>query len=93
MTVMVGDDTMIEQRGPPAKGTPAQIFLFGRHVFCFLGHWLLIFCYDLDLCSQRQAVRCFLWNGFFPNIVKSTRVILIKCVRNLHRQVAHHDMT
>ena len=27
---------------PITKGTPAKIF-FGRHVFCSLGHWLLIF--------------------------------------------------
>ena len=27
---------------PITKGTPAQMF-FGRHAFCFLGHWLLIF--------------------------------------------------
>ena len=40
---------------PITKGTPAQIF-FGRHVF-----WALAcdFCYDLDLCSQGQAVRAF----------------------------------
>ena len=48
------------------------------------------FCYDLDLCSQGQAVRVFFHpNGFFPNFVKSTSRILIKRVRKLHRQVAH----
>ena len=37
------------------KGTPAQFF--GGSMF--FGHGLLIFCYDLDRCSQGQAVRAF----------------------------------
>ena len=44
---------------PINKVPPAQIF-FGRHVFCSPGHELCYdFCYDLDLCSQGQAVRAF----------------------------------
>ena len=41
---------------PIIKGTNAQIF-FGRHIFCSPGHF--DFCYDLDFCSQGQAVRAF----------------------------------
>ena len=47
------------------------------------------FCYDLDLYSQGQAMRAFFLGMGFPNFVKSTRGILIKCVRKLDRQVAH----
>ena len=46
------------------------------------------FCYDLDLCSQGQAVRAFFFGMGFPNFVKITRGILIKHARKLHRQVA-----
>ena len=43
---------------PITKGTPAHFFW--RHVFCSLGHWLLIFAMTvLDICSQAQAVRAF----------------------------------
>ena len=43
---------------PITKRTPAQIF-FGRHVFLFPRALAFDFCYDLDLCSQGQAVRAF----------------------------------
>ena len=44
----------------------------------------------LDLCSQGQTVRAFfIGMGFFTNFVKSTKGVLIKCVRKLYRQVAH----
>ena len=43
---------------------PSQILL-GRHVFCSLGHWLLIFAMTLTFCSQGQAVRAlFIGMGF-----------------------------
>ena len=39
------------------------------------------FCYHLDLCPQGQAVRAsFIQMGFFPNLVKGVRGILIKHV-------------
>ena len=44
------------------------------------------FCYDLDLCSQSQTLSAF---SVFCNVVKSTRRILVKPVRKLHRLVAH----
>ena len=48
------------------------------------------FCYDLDLCSQGQAVRAiFIRMVFYPNFVKIIRGILVKHVRKLHSQVAH----
>ena len=50
------------------------------------------FCYDLDLCSQGQAVRAFFIRMVFPNFFKSTWGILIKHVRKLYRQVAHDQI-
>ena len=48
------------------------------------------FCYDLELFLLRSSCESvFHQNGFFPNFVKSTREILIKHVRKLHRQVVH----
>ena len=47
------------------------------------------FCYDLDLCSQGQALRAFFIGMGSPNFVKCTRGILIKLVRKVYRQVAH----
>ena len=43
---------------PITKGTPAQIVLWEA---CFLFPRALAFdfCYDLDICSQGQAVRAF----------------------------------
>ena len=43
---------------PITKGIPAQIF-FGRHVFLFPRALPFVFCYDLDLCYQGQAMRAF----------------------------------
>ena len=59
-----------------------EVFLFPRAL-------AFDFCYDLDLCSQGQAVRAFFIGMGFPIFVKRTRGILIKCVRKLNRQVAH----
>ena len=47
------------------------------------------FCYDLDLYSQGQAMRAFFIGMGFPLFYQSKRVILVKCVRKLHSQVAH----
>ena len=43
---------------PVTKRTPAQNFK-GRHVFLFTRALAFDFCYDLDLCSQGQAVKAF----------------------------------
>ena len=43
---------------PITKGTPAQIF-FWEACFWFPRTLAFDFCYDLDLCSQGQAVRAF----------------------------------
>ena len=49
---------------PITKGTPAQIFL--RGMFFAPRALAFDFCYDLDLCSQGQAVRAFFIKiGFF----------------------------
>ena len=62
------------------KGTLAQI-CFRRYIFCSLGHYLLIFAMNLTV------IAFFIGTGS-PNFVKSTRGILIKRVRKLHRQMA-----
>ena len=41
------------------------------------------------LLSRSSCESVFHLNGFFPYFVQSTRGILVKCVRKLHRQVAH----
>ena len=67
---------------------PAHFLVGGM----FFATWGIVFdfCYDLGLSSQGQAVReFFIGMGFFSYFVKSTRGVLIKCVRKLHRQVAH----
>ena len=46
--------------------------------FLFPRALALDFCYDLDLCSQGQAVRAFLSKWVFPNFVKSIMGVLIK---------------
>ena len=43
---------------PITKGTPAQVF-FREACFLFPKVLAFDFCYDLDLCSQGQAVRAF----------------------------------
>ena len=52
-----------------------------------IGFWFLLWPWPLLSRSSRESV--FHQNGFFPNFVKSTRGILIKRVRKLHREVAH----
>ena len=52
-----------------------------------IGFRFLLWPWPLLSRSSRESV--FHQNGFFPNSVKSTRGILIKRVRKLHRQVAH----
>ena len=49
---------------PITKGTPAQIFFGG--MFFVLRGLAFDFCYDLDLCSQGQAVRAFFIGMGFP---------------------------
>ena len=73
---------------PITKQTPAQIFLGGMFfVPQGIGFRFLLWPWPLLSRSSRESV--FHQNGFFPNFVKSTRGILIKRVRKLHRQVAH----
>ena len=62
---------------------------FGRYAFCSLGHCFLFLLWPWPLLSRSSRESAFQRNGFFPNFVKSTRGILIKHVRKLHRQVAH----
>ena len=74
---------------PITKGTPAQIF-FREACFLFPRALAFDFCYDLDLCSQGRAVRAFFIGMDFSLILSKVQGgILIKCVRKLHRQVAH----
>ena len=54
---------------------------------CFLFPSALAF--DFILLSRSSCESVFHRNGFFPNVVKSTRGILTKRVRKLHRQVTH----
>ena len=49
--------------------------------------WFLIWSWPLPSRSSCESI--FHWNGFFPYFVKSTRGILVKRVRKLHRQVTH----
>ena len=49
--------------------------------------WFLPWPWPLLSRSSRESV--FHLNGFFPYFVQSTRGILVKRVRKLHRQVAH----
>ena len=62
--VCFGVDARLLHVTPITKGSPAQIFLGGM----FIVHQGIgfDFCYDLDLCSQGQAVRAFfIGMGFF----------------------------
>ena len=66
------------------------LFFCGQHVYCSLGHYLLFFLlWPWSLLSRSSCENLFHPNGFFPNFVKSTRGILVKHVRKLHRLVAH----
>ena len=49
---------------PITKGTPA--FFFWEACFLFPRALAFDFCYDLDLCSQCQAVRAFFIEMVFP---------------------------
>ena len=61
----VGGDVGVRVGVPPITKAPsAQIFL-GRRVL-FPRSLALDFCYDLDLCSQGQAVRAFFIKMGFP---------------------------
>ena len=76
------------QRYTTYKGNPCLNFL-GSMFYVPQG---IGFCFLLRPCpllsrSKRDLV--FHRNGFFRNLVKSTRGILIKRARKLHRQVAH----
>ena len=70
------------------EGNPCSNFFWGG-MLLFPRALAFDFCYDLDLCTQGQAVRGFFIKMGFPNFVKSTRGISTKRVRKLHRQVAH----
>ena len=62
------------------KGIAAEN-LFEQY-FCFPVSLAFEFFYDLDLCSQGQAVREF--GMGFLNFIKKYKVIFIKHVRKLH---------
>ena len=70
-------------RHPLLKFFLGGMFLFPR----IMSSWFLLWPWPLLSRSNRESV--FHQNGFFPNFVKSTRGILIKHVRKLHRQVAY----
>ena len=70
-------------REPPLK------FFLGGMFFVPQGIGFLILLWPWPLLSRSSRGSVFHRNGFFPNFVKSTRGILIKCVRELHRHVAH----
>ena len=57
---------------PFTKGTPAQIFLGG--MFLFPRALAFDFCYDLDLCTQGQAVRAFFIKMGFSLILSKVQV-------------------
>ena len=57
----------------------------------FIASWgiFLFLLWPWPLLSRSSYESVFLRNGFSPYFVQSTRGILVKRVRKLHRQVAH----
>ena len=75
------------QRHTNYQGNPCSNF-FLEACFLFPRALAFDFYYDLDLCSQGQAVRAF-FIGMGFSLIFFKRGILIKRVRKLYRQVAH----